>query len=1181
MKARALLALAVLVPSCRAPDDDALFRLRPPEDTGIRFANVLEEDDSVYNPLDYDYLYNGAGVALGDFNGDGLLDVYFGGNMVSSRLYLNRGELRFDDVTDAAGVGTTAWATGVTTVDINQDGLLDLYVSVAGLAPVEERGNLLFVNQGADESGVPRFVEKAAEYGIDDDGYSTHGAFFDYDRDGDLDLYVLTNALEEYNRNQIRPRRADGQAESTDRLYRNDGDGSFTNVSREAGILMEGYGLGVGISDLNQDGWPDVYVANDFLSNDLVWINDGDGTFTNRAAEYLTHMTHNGMGMDMADYDNDGRVDIAVLDMLPPDNHRRKMMLMGGNYDKFQMGLDLGYEPQYMRNTLQHNVGVDPEGTPRFSEIGRLAGIHETDWSWAPLFADFDNDGLKDLFISNGYRRDVTNLDFIVYLREDIRMYDREERARLLLERLQQLPEVKLPNHAFRNRGDLTFEDRSEAWGVDIPSYSNGTAYGDLDNDGDLDLVINNLDQEAFVLENRAVQQQRGNFLRVALEGPPSNRSGYGARVTLQAAGTRQYVENEPARGYKSSVDPTLHFGLGAAAAADWVEVRWPDGTVERMRDVGANRTVRFDHASARPADPPADVAGSDGAGKDGVPAAEPLFRAASGPDYAHVEREVVDFKITPLLPHKFSLGGPGIAIGDLDGDGRDDAFIGSDRGYTAALHFQTAPGVFEAVPLPDDEVFEDMGALVFDADGDGSRDLYVVSGGSFAVTDGRRYQDRLYLNDGAGALTPVPDALPSMEASGSGVTASDYDGDGDLDLFVGGRVLPGQYPLAPRSYLLRNDSRPGAPRFTDVTEDVAPGLARIGMVNTGLWADYDADGRTDLILAGEWMNLTVFRNTGDGFVDATASAGLDGTEGWWNSLVAGDFDSDGDTDFVAGNLGLNTLYTASPDEPVRVHAADFDDNGSIDPVISRYIDGESYPVASRDLLIDQMIAMKGRFGRYVDYAGATLEETLSSVERERAVVRRAVRFESSYVENRGDGTFAVHSLPMPAQVAPIYGLLARDFDGDGHLDVIGVGNSTAPDIETGQYVGSYGTLLLGDGTGGFRPAGPESGFFTEGEGRGLAELAVDETRTVVLVARNDAPVQTFVPLATDGALCLPVQPLDTHAVITFRDGRTRRVELPYGSSYLSQSSRVLNVPPDADRVVIHDSRGGSRALSF
>ncbi|HLM19542.1 MAG TPA: VCBS repeat-containing protein, partial [Acidimicrobiia bacterium] len=873
--------LALLCAACDSRSS-ALFELRAPSASGIRFANTITEDDSVYNVLDFDYLYNGSGVGVADFDGDGRADLYFGGNMVSSRLYLNRGELEFDDVTRAAGVETTKWITGVTVVDINDDGRPDLYLSVAG-PDSANRGNLLFVNQGPGSDGVPRFVERASAYGIADVGYNTHAAFFDYDRDGDLDLYVLKNALEAYNRNITRPRKMNGEAASTDRLYRNEGNGTFTDVSRAAGILQEGYGLGVAISDIDRDGWPDVYVANDFLTNDLVWINNRDGTFTNQAARYLKHQSFNAMGVDVADYNNDALVDIVVVDMLPPDNFRRKLMYPGGNYDRFHQGLELGYEPEYVRNTLQLNNGPSPSGTPTFSEIGQLAGVDATDWSWAPLLADLDNDGRKDLFVSNGYRQDVTNLDYVAYLQTASQFGAERDRRARLLEGLRNLPEVKVPNYVFRNEGDLTFRDHTREWGLDgVESYANGAVYADLDGDGDLDLVVNNIDSPASVFVNRSERLPDRNWLRVALTGPAGNRAGLGAQVTIHAGGVRQFVEQNPIRGYLSSVDPVLHFGLGAAKVVDSAEVRWPDGACQRIGRVEANRLLKLERRDASPCPAPAPTPDTR--------LFQPPSNGAALP-YLHVARELPDFKVTPLLPHKLSEGGPGIAIGDVNGDGRDDAYVGADRGQPKAIWLQTATGRFERREIPGAEQRQDMGALLFDADGDGDLDLVVSSGGGFIANDSVTYLAQLYVNDGRGNFTPVDGALAGASTSASSVVAADYDADGDLDLFIGGRVIPGKYPLPPRSYLLRNDTPVGgAPRFTDVTKTVAPALANVGLVSGALFTDFDQDGRVDLLVAGEWMPLTFFRNVGGRFADVTASTGLGVTQGWWNSLVAGDF---------------------------------------------------------------------------------------------------------------------------------------------------------------------------------------------------------------------------------------------------------------------------------------------------
>lgn len=1178
---RLLVALIALALAACGSQEPSLFLLRSAEETGITFANLLEEDDSLYNALDFDYIYNGAGVGVGDLNNDGLQDVFFAANMVSSRLYLNGGDFRFEDVTEAAGLATDAWATGVSMVDIDQDGLLDIYLSVAGPDSEDTRANLLFVNQGADEDGVPRFVEQAEEYGIADTGYSTHAVFMDYDRDGLLDLYVLTNALESFHRNLIRPKRMGGEASSTDRLYRNNGDGTFTDVSREAGILIEGYGLGVVAADLNGNGWTDIYVANDFLTNDLVWVNNGDGTFTNRAGDYLKHQSHNSMGVDIADFNNDALLDIMVADMLPRDNLRKKLMLAGSNYDAFHMKLGLGYEPQYVRNVLQLNNGIGPGGEPSFSEIGQLAGVHDTDWSWAPLFVDVNNNGLRDLLVTNGYRRDVTNLDFIAFSQESQTMQGDADRTTGLLEALRALPEVELPNYVFRNNGDLTFTDETEAWGLDIPSYSTGAAFADLNNDGDLDLVISNIDGEAFVFENRSESLPDRNFLRVALEGPPGDVDGYGAKLMIRYGAEVQYDDYSPYRGYKSSVEQVVHFGLGAVTRVDSLAIEWPDGSSQVLRDIAANQVLTLRHADANRGESTKQALESSALERDY------LFDARSlenGLDFRHESRELADFKHTPLLPHKHSQNGPGIAVGDVTGNGLEDVYIGTGRGQEKAVFLQTEPGRFMRSAIDDDETFEDMGALFFDANGDGRLDLYVVSGGGFLTNYPAEYQDRLYINDGGGTFRRAEDeALPEVVSSGSCVIAADYDGDGRLDLFVCGRIRPGEYPLPARSYLLRNESEPGGPvRFADVTDEVATGLADVGLVTDALWTDFDQDGSIDLILVGEWMPITFFRNDGGRFVDITDATGLGKTNGWWNSIVAGDFDNNGRVDYIVGNLGLNSEYRASEHEPMRVHAADFDNNGSIDPVLSYYIQGESHAAHPRDALIGQMIPMRGRFRSYEDYGNATLTQTLSAEERDRALMLESVTFETSYIENLGDGQFERRALPLRAQFAPTFGMLVNDFDADGNLDATLVGNSHATEPRIGWYTASTGSFLRGDGRGTFEYAdGVQSGFFVDGDAKGIAELVLDEARSLVLVTQNNDDLRVFSPPPVEGHRLIRPEPLDAYAVLTFPDGSQRRHEFYYGSTYLAQSSRQLRVPPGAESVVIHDSSGATRTVTF
>lgn len=1149
---------AFLFSGC-AKKEPQLFQLLLPDDTGITFSNTLPENDTL-NAIEYDYLYNGAGVAIGDINNDGLQDIFFGGNMVSSKLYLNKGDLKFEDITERAGVATDRWVTGVSMADINSDGHTDIYICVAGPNKTAEKPNMLFVNNG---NGT--FTESAKAYGLADTGYSTQAAFLDYDKDGDLDMYLLTNALENFPRNNSRPKKMNGQGLSTDRLYRNNGDNTFTDASREAGILLEGYGLGVGIADINNDGWPDIYAANDFITNDILYISNGDGTFTDRSTQYLKHQSWNAMGTDISDFNNDGLLDIMTVDMLPPDNQREKTMIGAANYDRFNHNLTLGYQPQYIRNTLQLNNG---NGT--FSEIGQLAGIHRTDWSWAPLFADYDNDGLRDLLITNGYRKDVTNLDFIIYKRQEGRFGDDAYQSKAMAKLIKELPGVKVHNYIYRNTGNLTFADKSEEWGLDAPSYTNGTAFADLDNDGDLDLIMNNIDEAAFIYRNDANNLPDRHYLRIRLEGDAKNKAGLGAKLTLKYNGNQLYHDHSVYRGYKSTVESIVHFGLGKATKADALEVTWPDGRQQMIQNIKADQvlTVRYADAAAPAVTPATTTIATHFQAQDS---------AATGISYQHKEFDFVDFKLQPLLMQKYSQSGPGIAVGDVNGDELEDFYVGGSSDAPGKLYIQSSAGKFKGLSLTDAAKHgDDMGSLFFDADSDGDLDLYIVSGGSEFKEGSEEYQDRLYLNNGKGSFTSTPSALPGIKSSGSCVVAADYDKDGDLDLFVGGRVVPQRYPIPVSSHILQNNGG----TFTDVTDKVCPELKQIGMITAALWTDADQDGQIDLMLTGEWMPITLFKNKNGKFSNATQGSGLQDAVGWWNSLAAGDFDSDGDMDYIGGNFGLNSDYKASAKEPITITAKDFDTNGSVDPVLGRYLMGKNYPAHPRDAMTDQMVSMRRKLHTYEQYASMGYSDLFSEEELSDAIIAQSTHLQSSYIENLGNGKFQLRSLPVQAQFAPVFGITVNDYNQDGNLDVLLTGNNYATEVQTGRYDASIGLYLQGNSKGRFAPVRAiQSGFFVDTDAKGLAELALPNGKSLVLSTSNQGPVKTFTYLQQNKPIQL--KPSDAWSMIILRDGRKMRQEFYYGSAYLSQSSRTLAVPAGAQAVTIYDFTGKSRQVAL
>jgi len=1091
-------SLASLGACSIAKREHPVFELLTPDQTGISFANTIRTSDSLDVQTDI-YIYNGGGVAVGDIDNDGLPDIFFAGNMVSSRLYHNKGHFKFEDITERAGVKTSRWATGVAMVDINNDGFLDIYVSVSGppWSKASDRANLLFINNG---NGT--FTEAAARYGIADTGFTTQAAFLDYNGDGCLDLFLLENSPQDFTRGvSSHPTMLPGKTPgSYNQLYRNNCNGTFTNVSKEAGILADaGFGLGVAVADVNRDGWPDIYISNDGVPNDVLYINNRNGTFTNVAARSLKHTSQAGMGVDIADFNNDGWPDILQVDMLPSDLARRKRMSGFMTFANLADNRARGFRDDYPMNALQLSNGVTKDGTVIFSEISRLAGVSHTDWSWSALFADFDNDGYKDIFIGNGFPMAVNDLDYIFMVGPAARRRDLA-RAR---QALKKLPSYFLPNYVFRNNGDLTFSDRSKAWGLDRPSFSNGAAYADLDNDGRLDLVVNNIDGPAFIYRNALPNDEAHHYLRVRLDGDLPNRRGIGTELTLTAGGQRQHLYQSPYRGFMSSVDDRLHFGVGRAKRVDSLEVVWPDGCYQVLRNLNVDRELVVKHADAKEKRRTEAPLPSQQIFEPVGPRQSPSYKAPPG--------NLTDFAIQPLLPYAISDHAPVIAVGDVNGDGLDDVFIGGGNGVAGKLFIQRTDGSFvesaAGQPWEADKAYEDWGAVFFDANGDGLLDLYVSSGGYQLAPESALLQDRLYINKGGGHFVRDPNALPAMLTSKAAVRVGDFNGDGKPDLFVGGRLTPHNYPYPARSYILRNDGG----RFTDVTQQVAPELVNPGgMITDAAWLDFDGDGRLDLVTAGEWMPLHFYRNDGKQLRDVTARTHLPRLRGLWYTLAAADIDHDGRPDLIAGNLGLNSSYATSKDSTFGIYAADFTDSRRTDVVLTQQIDGKEYPIAGLSPLGQDIYTVGLRFPTHGSFADKSIREIFSPAQLKTALHYQADTFASMYLHNDGNGIFTAAPLPNLAQISPIKGIIATDVDGDGNLDLIVAGNVYDAEPNTPRADASNGLWLRGDGRGHFTPVSPrESGFLAPLNVAGLALIKTPIGRAV-LVANTGDSLQTF-----------------------------------------------------------------------
>jgi hypothetical protein len=1068
-----VLPLALLLAGCSAPAPP-LFDLLAPESTGVAFVNTLPED-SAFSIQNYLYYYNGGGVAVGDIDGDGLPDLYFTSSLGANRLYLNKGNFHFEDITAHAGVAdSVGWKTGVTMADVNGDGRLDIYVS--GVSYLGEHGrNVLYVN-----NGNRTFTDRTREHGLEHVGYSTQAAFFDYDGDGDLDMYLLNHTVHTERGVSAHPQRFPRHPRAGDRLFRNDG-GRFIDVSERAHIYggVEGYGLGVVASDLNGDGCPDLYVANDFQENDFLYWNNCNGTFTESIARAAPHTSRFSMGVDAADFNNDGRTDLVVLDMLPDREEILKTSANAESFNIFDLKLQAGYHPQYARNTLQLNRGGG--AATRFSDIGYLAGVYATDWSWAPLFADLDHDGFKDLFISTGIYRRPNDLDYINYVSNEAKEA--------------KMPQVALANYAYRNNGDLTFTNMAGPWGLAQPGFSNGAAYADLDNDGALDLVVSHINAPASVYRNRARQLGSGAYLQVRLAGAGANTGGIGAKVIVRHGGKTQLLEQMPTRGFQSSVDPRLHFGLGTATRVDSLIVIWPDRRFQVLTDLPVDRSITLSQRDAT----------GRYAYQRGGTALLADVTAQLGIDFTHEENTFFDYNREPLMPHLLSTEGPALAVGDVNGDGLDDIYAGGAKWQPGRLFIQQRDGAFRAQREPAiaaDSLSEDVDAAFFDADGDGHLDLYVVSGGNEFWDDAEALRDRLYINDGRGRFLKAEHALPDFFHNGSCVVPGDFDGDGRIDLFVGSRVVAQQYGRTPRSYLLKND---GAGHFTDVTVELALGLADVGMVTAAAWID------KDLVVVGEWMPVRVFRQENGRFVDRTAAAGLSGTNGWWNSVTAADLNGDGRKDLVLGNLGLNSYIRASQTEPARLYVNDFFGNGTLEQILTFYKHGVSYPIAGRDELVRLMPQLRTKYPSYASFGAARIEDIFPASELRGAAVLEARDFATSVALNQGDGRFDLQALTAEAQLAPVYASLAEDFDRDGHPDLLLGGNLYGVTPVQGRYDASYGQLLRGDGTGRFEAVDLEaSGLVIEGEVRHMALLKGAKGERLIVVGRNGERLQVI-----------------------------------------------------------------------
>ena len=1059
--------------ACR--DNKPRFIVTDPTETGVGFTNQLTETEQE-NVLTFEYFYNGAGVAAGDLNNDGKVDLYYTGNQVANKLFINKGGFAFDDITIKAGVAgrVGGWKTGVTLADVNADGWLDIYVCYGGLRPDSLRKNQLFIN-----NHNLTFTDRAAEYGLADSGYSVQANFFDYDLDGDLDCFLINHNLKNFQRKEAAVVRAQRDYNAGDKLFRNDSkDGlvtsvHFTDVSEQAGIKGNplGFGLGVSVSDINRDGYPDVYVTNDFVEDDYCYINQGDGTFRDELRSRIDHTSYSAMGADIADLNNDARPDIMTLDMLPESNARQKLLPWPDNWNVYQAQLKNGFWHQNMRNMLQIQ---QPNG--EFAEIGQLAGVSGTDWSWGVVLSDFDLDGYKDIFVSNGTLRDFTNADFVKFSDDNAA----RQAGGSVLDQIKQMPSTQTKNYIFRNNHDLTFTNEQVAWGFDGPTISNGCAYADLDGDGDLDLITNNLNEPARIYRNNTQEAAPTNYLTIRLKGPSRNPFGIGTTVTVGVDKQQQVQEYFPTRGFESCSHGDLLFGTGPETKGMQITVRWPDGKTQVLSNVTPNQTMTLDYRQARTGGLPAPTRPGN-----------QLFSAVNAIEFTHKLDSTNNFDQQILLPIQYAATGVRMATGDVNNDGLMDLFVGGNRLQQGQLFYQNATGSFKATPLPDMLGGTNTDAVLIDVNGDKQLDLYVVNGG-YSVREAEKRQDQLWLNNKG---TFVAKDLPAETENGSCVNVIDIDRDGDSDLFVGGSVRPFKFPAADESFLLINDGKGNFKKQS---------LGQLGIVSDAAVLDVDKNGWPDLVIVGEWMPVTVLLNQ-QGNLSTKNQKTYDNLAGWWNRIEKADLDGDGDDDLIVGNLGLNTQIKASEDQPAMLTYDDFDQNGTLDFFMSYTVQGKAYPAYSRDEICEQVPSLRKRFTTYQAYADATLSDCFDENQLRQAKTRQINELRTIILENN-DGEFIAHPLPAVAQYAPVYSILVDDIDHDKKPDLLLMGNNSRMRLRIGKVDANHGLLLHNDGSWQFSErSSQETGLSVRGDVRDAKK--VDD---YIIVGVNGEKILTF-----------------------------------------------------------------------